>query len=91
VGGTTKAFLNVSGVGVYDHLRVGLLTEGFREIPGFSGNDSVLIAENGFHVTVRWNNDDALPSRKVFRIDVRFEGVRPENSNLHAVYLEGAS
>jgi hypothetical protein len=90
VGGTTKAFLNVSGLGEYDHLRVGLLTEGFREMPGFSGNDSVLITENGFHVPVRWKNGDALPPSKVLRIDVRFEGLRPENSNLHALYLEGA-
>jgi hypothetical protein len=91
VGGTARAFLNVSGLGQHSHLRVGLLTEGFREVPGFNGANSVLITENGFDIPLRWKSGDALPrSDRLFRFDIRFEGVRPEDAALHALYVEGA-
>jgi hypothetical protein len=91
VGGAAKAFVNASGLGQYSHLRVGLLTEGFREVSGFHGANSVLITDNGFHVPLRWKSGDILPrSDALFRFDIRFEGVRPEDAALHALYVEGA-
>ena len=41
-----------------------------------------------FRAPVRWPGGDALPAHPVrLRIDVRFEGLRPEDARLHALYL----
>jgi hypothetical protein len=89
--GPARVFVNSSGLGENSHLRVGLLTEGFRPIPGYSDDDAATIAEDGLRLPVRWKAGDALPdSSSPIRVDVRFEGSRPEDAALHAVYVAGS-
>jgi len=88
--GKTKVNLNASGLGQYSHLRVGLSDEGFRPISGFSGESALVVKEDGFKIPLRWQAGDSLsPDLGTVRVDVQFEGVRPEDCRLHAVYLEG--
>ncbi|HXN21485.1 MAG TPA: hypothetical protein VOA41_01930, partial [Candidatus Dormibacteraeota bacterium] len=83
-----KLFINASGLGQYSYLRVGLLTEGFRPIAGYSDSDAAKIGESHLRFPVRWKSSDALPvSAGPFRIDIRFEGVRPEDAAFHAAYV----
>lgn len=86
--GPASVFVNASGLGENSRLRVGLLTEGFRPISGYSDDEAAVIAENGLRVPVRWKAGDTIPgSSGLIRVDVRFEGVRPEDAALHAVYI----
>jgi hypothetical protein len=86
--GPARVFVNASGLGQQSNLRVGLMSEGFRPILGYSDDDAAVVAEDGLRVPVRWKAGDALPdSSGLIRVDIRFEGVRPEEAALHAVYV----
>jgi hypothetical protein len=88
LGGAPRLFLNCAGLGPHTALRVSLLDEGFRPLEGYSGSVSVVISENGFKVPVAWSPGAALPSdRGPVRVEIRFEGVRPEDARLHAAYV----
>ena len=80
--------MNASGLGQHSRLRASLLTEGFRPIAGYSGADAATIGENGFRVPVKWKGGGTLPAGMV-RIEIFFDGVRPEDAALHAVYVAG--
>jgi len=88
--GTAKVFLNVGGLGPNCHLRINLLNEGFRPVAGFAGTDAALVANDGFRSLVRWTGGEALPIGRTFHLDVRFEGVRPEDARLYAIYVSEA-
>jgi len=86
------AFVNASGLGRYSELRVDVLDEGFRHVPGFSGDDAAVVSADGFRVPLRWRGGTALPAQAGrLRLRVRFEGVRAEDGRLHAVYVTGAT
>ena len=88
VEGPVRLYANASGLGAESRLRVSLLDEGFAPVAGFSGADAVVLAADAFRAPVRWAGGDALPARPArLRIDVRFEGLRPEDARLHALYL----
>ena len=83
-----RLYANASGLGAESRLRVSLLDDAFAPVPGFSGADAVVLAADAFRAPVRWPGGDALPARPArLRIEVRFEGLRPEDARLHALYL----
>jgi hypothetical protein len=91
VKGKARLFINASGLGPHCTLRVGLVTEGFRSLPGYSEADSAVLGDDGLRIPVRWKSGEALPaSAAPFRIDIRFEGVRPEDGAFHAAYVTAA-
>jgi len=86
--GRARISVNASGLGEQSRLRVSLLDEGFRPIPGHSGADAALLTADGFRQPLRWAAGEAvLSSHGPIRIDIEFEGVRPEDARLHAVYV----
>jgi hypothetical protein len=86
--GRGSVAVNASGLGQYSRLRISLLDEGCRPLPGFSGDDAAVIDANGFETSLRWKGGDAiLPAHGRVRLDVRFDGIRPEDCRLHAVYV----
>ena len=88
--GRAKISVNASGLGERTRLRVGLLDPGFRPIPGYSESDAAVLAQDGFNIPVAWKQHDALsPALGPVRLDIRFEGVRPEDAALYAVYAVG--
>ncbi|MBL9214183.1 MAG: hypothetical protein JNG83_01775 [Opitutaceae bacterium] len=90
--GQVEAFVNVSGLGANARLRVELLDEGFRPVPGYSGADAAVLTTNGFREPVRWKSGAALPAGgKSFRLSVGIDGVRPEDVKVYAVYVAGAA
>jgi hypothetical protein len=87
VEGAAPVRVNVSGLGRRSQLRVALTDRGFRPVRGFSGADAAIVRENGLAVPVRWRGGDALVRRLgPVRLDIAFEGVRPEDACLHAAY-----
>ena len=83
-----KVYVNASSLGEHSQLRIGLVDEGFHSIPGYSGEDAVVIAEDGLRVPVHWKGGDSLlSSQGLIRLDVQFTGIRPEDCLLHAVYI----
>jgi len=88
VTGRARIALNVSGLGEYAHLRVSLLDEGFHPVPRYSGADATIVTDTGLHVPLHWGGGDLLsPSHGLLRLALNFEGVRPEDARLYAVYL----
>jgi len=88
VDGKARVYVNASGLGEHSRLTVGLLDEGFRPVPGFSGADAAVLTTSGFREPVTWKGGGAvLPSQRTVRLDIRFEGVRPEDAHLHAAYV----
>jgi hypothetical protein len=88
VSGRPNVYVNASGLGEHSRLRVGLLDEGFRPISGYSGENAALLKEQGLRIPVFWKGGNSLPiSKGLFRLDLRFDGVRPEDGALHAVYV----
>lgn len=86
--GRARVYVNASGLGEYSYLRVGLLDPGFRPIQGFGGSDAVLLGKNGFREPIVWKGGDSIGSAHgTVRLHIRFEGIRPEDARLHAVYV----
>ena len=92
VAGPVPIHVNASGLGRYSRLRIGLTDRGFRPIKGFSGEDAAVVRASGLAVPVRWRRAAALPrGLGPVRLDIAFEGVRPEDACLHALYVGAAA
>jgi len=82
-----RAYVNVSGLGPNCTLRVSLTDEGFRPLAGFSGEAAAVVTHDGFRVPLRWQGRDRLPAGRRWRLDVHFDGMRPEDAKLYAAYV----
>ena len=81
-------FVNVDGLGEYSQLRVDLLDLEFRPVPGYSGDDCVLVSEDGLRQRVAWKKGDTIGHfDHPVRVRVNWNGVRPEDARLYAVYV----
>jgi len=86
--GQGKVYVNASGLGEHSQLHIGLIDEGFHPIPGYSGEDAAIIAENDLRMPVQWKGGDSLlPSQGLVRLDIQFTGIRPEDCRLYAIYI----
>jgi hypothetical protein len=85
-----NVYVNASGLGKYSQLRIGLLDERFHPIPEYSGEHAAVVAKDGFRTPLQWKGGDSLfPSLNTVRLDVHFEGIRPEDARLHSFYIVG--
>jgi len=83
-----KVFVNVDGLGKYSQIKVELLDLQFRPIPGYSGDDCIPIAESGLCQPVAWREKEMLEKfDRPIRIRVNWEGIRPEDAELYAIYI----
>ena len=57
-------------------------------ISGYSGEDAGVISTSGLRKPVQWKGGDSLLlSQGLVRLDTNFTGIRPEDCQLHAVYV----
>jgi hypothetical protein len=83
--------VNSSGINENSRLRIGLLDTGFRPIAGCADQDAAVLSAEGLDIPVTWKQHPSLtPAMGAVRFDIRFEGIRPEDAALHAVYAVGA-
>lgn len=85
----TRIFLNVSDLSDLSTLTVELLDEQMRPIPGYSGDDCVVVKKAGFHQEATWRGRDDLGSiNQPVRVRVTWGGRLFQQAKLHAIYLE---
>lgn len=83
-----RIFVNADGLSANNRLKVELLDELLRPIPGYSGEDCVPVVKSGFRTPVAWKGGDLVRSNgRPVRIRVSWDGDRPD-SRLWAIYVE---
>lgn len=87
-GKTTRILLNIDGLSEDSRIKVSILDEKLNELSDYSCADSLDLLESGFRQVVRWRNHDSVQSEEPIRVRVDFEGRRPEEVKLYAIYLE---
>lgn len=87
-GKPARVSLNIDGLSEYSAIRVSVLDEHFNPLPGYTAADCVQIVENGFKAPVRWGNKRTVQADRPVRLRIDFEGIRPEDLRLYAVYVE---
>ena len=86
--GGGKLRMNVDGLSSEAWLRVELLDEWDRPLPGYSGNQAAHIRQSGLAVPVSWKGGDKIEHGSTpFRVNVRFEGAQSQSIKLYALYL----
>jgi len=87
-GGRARVYVNASGLGAHSQLRIGLLDKGFHPLAGYSGDGCAVMSESSLKAPISWQAGDALlPDMGPVHLDVSFEGIRPEDCSLHAIYV----
>ena len=84
-----RFYLNADGLGPQAALKIELLSDNERPLPGYSGPDAALIRTSGFQTPTRWRGKHelaGLPER--IRLRVTFEGDRKTNIRFSAIYLQ---
>jgi hypothetical protein len=87
-----EVFVNASGLGAHSQIRVNVLDDCFRPVQGYSGEDGAVISNNGLREAAIWTSGSKLPDdwAHVY-FQTIFEGVRPEDCRLHAIYVTVAA
>ena len=81
-------FVNADGLSEDNYIKVEILDEQFRVLPGYSRADCRPITESGFRQPAEWGGKNTLgKSDGPIRVRVNFEGERPEDIRVYAVYV----
>ena len=81
-------YVNADRLGEHSRLRVELLSREFKPLPGYSGDDCLPVTEPGLRQPVRWRGRDTIEGLdRPVRVRVNWEGVRPEDARLFALYF----
>jgi hypothetical protein len=79
--------LNVAGVNDLSRIKVTVLDEQMRELPGYSAAECTGPGQAGLRQIARWGSRQTVTAPGPIRIRVDFAGVRPEDLRLYAVYV----
>ena len=86
-GGPATISLNVSGIGENSSIKVTVLDEQFRPIPGYEAGQCTGPSRPGLREVVSWGDKKTITANKPIRLRVDFGGIRPEDVRLYAAYL----
>ena len=87
-GKPAKVALNVEGISDYARARVSVLNERWEAIDDYSAELCTGPTRSGFGEQVSWGRRTEVVSDSPIRVQVEFDGIRPEDVRLYAVYLE---
>jgi hypothetical protein len=80
--------LNITGINKWSGVKVTVLDEQLRELPGYTAQDCTGPAESGLSQLVVWGEKQQVVANGPIRIRVDFTGVRPEDLRLYAIYVQ---
>ena len=87
-GEPARVAMNIDGLSEHSKVSVEIQNERFEPIPGYTAEDCTEPIESGLRQVVRWGEQEVLGGMKgPVRIRVNFEGIRPEDVKLFAIYL----
>ena len=87
-GADQKVFVNADGLSDDAYIKVEILDEQFRVLPGYSRDDCAPITESGFRQPAVWGAKKTLgKSDGPIRVRVSIEGERPEDIRVYATYV----
>ena len=87
-GEPARVAMNIDGLSEHSNVSVEIQNERFEPIPGYTAEDCTEPIESGLRKEVRWGEQEVLGGMKgPVRIRVNFEGIRPEDIKLFAIYL----
>ncbi len=90
-GGKARLFVNADRLNEGSRLKIELLDEQFRPIPGYSGADCVCLDRPGLRQPVTWREREVLEEfGHPVRVRVDWEGIRREDARLFALYVTSA-
>lgn len=86
-GVPVAVYANVTGLGPNSVLKVSVLDEQMRVIPGFETSACTGPTRSGLRELATWGGRTSVTSRRPIRIRVDFAGLRPEDIRLYALYV----
>jgi len=83
-----RVFVNADGLSANSYLKIEVCNEQFQTLPGYSADECIPLTESGLRQPVVWRGRETVEKTdRPIRIKVRFEGIRPEDSRVYAVYI----
>lgn len=89
-GLAVRVRLNIGGLGKWSQAEVSVLDVQLRPVAGYSAAECTGPTRSGLSQLVTWKGSDRVNAPGPIRLRVDFAGVRPEDTQLYAVYLEPA-
>jgi hypothetical protein len=80
--------LNIGGINQWSSVKVTVLDEQMRELPGYTAQDCTGPEQSGLSQRVVWGHQRQVVAPGPIRIRVDFTGVRPEDLQLYAIYVQ---
>jgi hypothetical protein len=85
----SRVYINADGLSEDSQLKVEILDEQFRPIPGYSGPDCVALEKSGLRQAVAWRGTRLLENlNRPIRVRVTWAGAAPQAAKLYAIYIE---
>ncbi len=84
-----RLYVNADGLGNEAALKVELLDENEKPVPGYSGSNAAIVRQSGFQTLIEWSGKRelrSLPERICVR--VTFEGNRKPDIRVSALYIQ---
>lgn len=86
-GRPMRVSLNIGGIGRWSRVRVAVLDREFRPLPGFATRDCTGPDRSGLDQPVTWKGGASVTTPGPIRVRVDFDGPRPEDLKLFAIYV----
>jgi len=91
-GKSARIYMNVDGISQYNEITAEILDEEFNPIPEYTKKECIAPKKSGLCQPVKWRKHEKIEEiNHTIRIKVNFEGIRPEDLKLYAVYLKEES
>ena len=91
-GASGSVYVNAQGLSSTNTLRVEVLDEQMRPLPGYSREDCLPVTEEGLRTPVRWQGKEAVAGVDApVRLCINLECERPEDVFLYAAYVADES
>jgi hypothetical protein len=85
----SRVYINADGLSEDSQLKVEILDEQFRPIPGYSGPDCVALEKSGLRQAIAWRGTSLLENlNRPIRVRVTWAGAAPQAAKLYAIYIE---